>query len=217
MGLFDKLLGKKKLVDSVKKEEKNNSFGDSLDHLEDGELPWGWYYAKQDFIKPRDEKLYELSAKASKVNSIDEEIECLEKLIKYYNEYKDECFSKDECFQKYFTDMHMKCHNSRNSCFEFVEPNIERLNYIKANYHTLLLKEKQVKEAADKKRNLLKNLDSEIMDAIKNNPNIIQSDLYKMFDPLLKDDISEKIYFWAKDGKIKREKSGRSYKLILND
>lgn len=43
------------------------------------------------------------------------------------------------------------------------------------------------------------------------NPGVIQSELYKQLPQYDKDEISNALYWWEKDGKIRREKSGRSY------
>ena len=53
-----------------------------------------------------------------------------------------------------------------------------------------------------------------IKEIISANPGILQSELYRKYDPVLKDSISELLYFAAKDGRIRREKSGRSYQLF---
>ena len=112
----------------------------------------------------------------------------------------------------------MHCHNSRNPDFDFIAPSEERLKYIEENYD-FLVKEQQEKFAMEeKKQSLLNDMDlgKTLKDIITKNPGILQSDVYKMFDPLLKDSISEWLYFSDKDGKIRREKSGRTYQLFWN-
>lgn len=216
MGILDSLF-KKKENNIVEKKESiiQNNKNHDLSHLIDGELPVDWYYETQDFIKPRDAKLFELSIAASKAQNLEEEKRLLEKFIKFYYEYKDECFSKDECYRKYFTDMHMHCHNSKNSDFEFVTPKEERLKYINDNYDSLL-KEQELKNENDlKKEKLMVGLKEKVIKEIKNNPGILQSDLYDKFDHVLKDEISTIIYYSNKEGKIVREKEGRTYKLYI--
>ena len=215
MGLFDffKKSATKNKEDTVTNTNSNN---ECLDKLVDGELPWGWVSAYADFYGPRDAKLYELSSNASHAKNIDDERNCLITLIEFYEQYKEECIAKGECFYKYFSDMHMHCHNSRNPDFEFVAPSKERLSYINENYDSLI-KEQQKNFANEKKKQTLLNdtdLNKAIKDIIINNPGILQSDVYKMFDSLLKDSVSEWLYFSAKNGKIKREKAGRTYQLF---
>lgn len=220
MAIFDGLFKKKETlaventnedkVESISSKKKND-----LTHLIDGELPVEWYYEKSDFIKPRDNKLYELSIAASKATSLEEEKKLLQQFIDFYYEYKNECFSKDECYQKYFIDMHMHCHNSKNPDFEFVKPKEERLKYINENYEQLLEEENLKLINEKKKEKLMIGLKEKIIEEIKSYPGILQSDLYNKFDPILKDEISTIIYYSNKDVKIIREKDGRTYKLFI--
>lgn len=123
---------------TLPKDANHNTYGGRFDKLDkEGNLPWGWEYANESFIKPHDKKLFDLSVECSNTDSIDDEIEKLSIFIDYYYSYKEECISKGECFYKYFCDMHMKCHNSKNECFEFVKPKEERLTFIKDNYEKL--------------------------------------------------------------------------------
>ena len=47
------------------------------------------------------------------------------------------------------------------------------------------------------------------------NPGVVQSELYKQLPQYDKNEISNVLYWWEKDGKIRREKSGRSYALYV--
>ncbi|MBQ8261700.1 MAG: hypothetical protein IJZ00_05395 [Lachnospiraceae bacterium] len=49
---------------------------------------------------------------------------------------------------------------------------------------------------------------------VLSNPGVIQSDLYKKMPQYDKNEISNTLYWWEKEGKIRREKSGRSYALF---
>ncbi len=68
-------------------------------------------------------------------------------------------------------------------------------------------------EEEQKKLVNMQNLDERVMQIIKVEEGIWQRDLYKKFDPSVKSEISEMLYFWAKDGVINREKVGNTYKL----
>jgi hypothetical protein len=202
MGLFDFL---------KKKAPKNTN--NNLTETKNG---WSSLDAYATYHRPNDDKLYELSIAAANAKSIDGEIACLRAFIAFYYHYKNECISKGEGYFKYFSDMHMHCHNSRNPDFDFATPREERLEYILQNYD-ILIKEEQEKIAKEaKKQELLQNTDLEksIKEIITANPGILQSDLYKKYDPILKDSISEFLYFSAKNNRIRREKSGRSYQLF---
>lgn len=194
-------------VISVPKDDNHNSFGDSVEHLVNGELPWGWETAKQSFIKPRDNKLYDLSIRASKANNIDEEIKLLEDFVAYFKEYEKECSEKGECYEKYFLDMHIKQPDKPK--YAWLKDKKDRLKYLKENYEN-------IKEEAKIKDEQGKDLSKKLIEILSNNPGILQSDIYKQFHEVMKDEISSKLYFWNKNGKIRREKSGRSFKVYLN-
>ena len=153
--------------------------------------------------------VFELHVRAYNATSIDEERKLIEKFREYFYLYKNECQKMGECYVKYFSDMHEKCHNSQNPCFSFAEPLEEQLKYNNENYEELVKNE-------SKKKKLLRTLSDDVKAYIRLKPGIIQSELIKKFDPIVKNEVSELLYQWNKDGKIVREKSGRSYKLKLN-
>jgi len=196
-------------VISVPKDNNHNAFGEELDKLRDGELPWGWSLANEDFIKPRDSKLVDLSVASSKAQNVDEEIRLLREFIKYYYTYQEECAQRGECFTKYFSDMWMHCHNSQNEDFEFVSPREERLRFLEAHYDKLIKKEKIIAEESV-------NLDSKILEKIRTNEGILQTELYKDYNAVMKSAIGGRLYFMSKDHVITREKSGSTYKLFTS-
>ena len=55
-----------------------------------------------------------------------------------------------------------------------------------------------------------------IIETIKNNPNILQKDLVKMFHPALKQMVLEQLWNLTKEGIVIKEKSGNSNALKLN-
>ena len=66
-----------------------------------------------------------------------------------------------------------------------------------------------------KKENIINWLRPELLNIVIENPGILQTDIYKMFDAALKPEVSNQLYLlYAKDI-ITREKSGRSYKLYI--
>ena len=71
-------------------------------------------------------------------------------------------------------------------------------------------------EARQKAEAFKKTLTDEmIISVLKQNPDIVQKDFYKLYDPDFKSAISEKLYFMAKEGKIERVKSGSTYILKI--
>lgn len=183
-------------------EEKSTGVGEESIN----KLPFGWYTKNEAFIKPRDARLYELSKAAYTSNTIDEEKNNIKTYLLYFDEYKNECKAQGKNFEIYFNQMHMKYdekkYNRPNQKFE------ERLKEIEENYDILIQEEVE-------RRLALQSIDDDLMNAIRNNPGIIQSELIKKFPECVKSDVSEKLYFWAKEGKIRREKSGRSYSLYI--
>ena len=195
-------------VISIPKDNNHNSFGQELDKLIDGELPFGWEHAKQDFIKPRDNKLFDLSIRASKTDNIDVEIKLLEEFIAFFKEYENECKAMGECYEKYFIDMHIKNLDKPN--YSWLNERKERLKYLEENKDKLIA-EKQIKDVC------LKDLIQKLENIIVNNQGILQSEIYKQFNEIMKDEISSQLYYWAKEGKIRREKSGKTYKIYYNN
>lgn len=51
---------------------------------------------------------------------------------------------------------------------------------------------------------------------LKESPSILQTDVYKQFDPIVKKDIQSILYFLDKGGVITRTKSGSTYQIHLN-
>jgi hypothetical protein len=50
---------------------------------------------------------------------------------------------------------------------------------------------------------------------VRENPGVIQTELYKVFGGYSQEDIRYALYFAAEHGSIKKEKKGRSYSLTL--
>ena len=114
------------------------------------------------------------------------------------------CASKGECYEFWCNEILIGkgCLEKRTEELKDLENNLEDL-------------EEKYKKRAFFETEILPNLENELLKIIKENPGIIQKDIYKKFDQDLKSDISSLLYFMAKDGKIKREKAGNSYKLNI--
>ena len=170
------------------------------------ELPFGWYTKNEAFIKPRDSHLFDLLNAVIHSKSIDEEKKNTKDYLAYFEEYKKECNSKGKYFKLYFEQMHMiydeKKYSSPTQRYE------DRLKEIEENYDVLIQEEIETRLA-------LQTLDNDLMTAIKENPGILQSELVKQFPQCIKHEVTERLYVWAKEGKIKREKNGRSYSLYV--
>lgn len=94
----------------------------SAEKLENGELPFGWYAKHKDYLKSKEQLMTSLAANLPPTSENQLRIDKLKELISYFYTFKNECESKNECFKKYFNDMWMHCHNSKNSDFVYITP-----------------------------------------------------------------------------------------------
>lgn len=108
-----------------------NSFGESLDKLTNGELPFGWIYKHKDYYKPKDDLMTAIAVQIRLTKEPTERIQHLQNLIDYFYSYKAECETKGECFKKYFEDYWMHCHNRNNVDFVYIKPYEDELNKLK--------------------------------------------------------------------------------------
>ncbi len=184
-----------------------NSMNEPLDKLVNGELPWGWITHNQEFISQKESPLTQY-ANASRNGNIDERIRVLKEMISYYENIKQEFYSKSECHRKYFQDMWEHCHNSRNDDFEYITPYKETLCDLIQNYDSL-------KAAEEKRISNLHKLDEKLYNFIYSHDGVLQRDIYKEFDSSVKSDIQDLLYQWDKCGKIKREKTGNTYRVSV--
>lgn len=82
-------------------------------------------------------------------------------------------------------------------------------------YRNDLKKIEENLDALIEKENLINWLKPELLRMVREEPGVIQSDLYKRFDAELKPEVSNQLYLLYAKGLITREKSGRSYKLYI--
>ena len=193
MGLFKK----KKDVSP-----KTNSFGEPLDKLVDGELPWGWVSANREFTAKISSEfdVFLHDWIDSRKLSPREQYAALKSLVLYLNDVKKLCYSKGECFAFWFSEIL----TSNN----YLSTITAELNELEQNIE-------QLQNQYETKKIALNNIDSKIIMALKNNDGILQSDFVKLFDPSIQVDVKNKLYYMEKEGKVVRIKSGRSYTLHL--
>lgn len=186
---------------SKPKDKYHNSFGQEITHLtEDGELPWGWIYANRDFTEPIEEQYRYLQDTYISAKKEDKGVRAvhaaLKSFVTYMEDTKKLCESKGECFAEWSTLM-----VANDASIEMYRKD---LVYMEENMDVLICKEKLVKQ-----------MKTDLLNIIKEEPGIVQADLYKRFDAELKGDVSSELYRLSASGVITREKSGRSYKLYL--
>lgn len=213
IGEIAKILAENKII-STPKDKYHNVFGQDITHLdEDGELPWGWISANKEFTERiNTEYKYFLDAWYDIRNKdVIKERWALKSLVIYLEDAKKLCISKGECFVKWFDDL--------IASQERIDEYKTRQNYIEDNIDALLEAEKLKKEEEKRRREIEENIMPKVKEALieimENEPNIMQSELCKRFDPELKSYISSELYYMEKSGLIGREKSGRSYKLYV--
>lgn len=170
---------------------------EQVKHLEHGELPFGWINSHKTFIQPiESQNRYFLNNWLESRNKAPKEYyAALKSFILFLQDTKKLCDSKGECYSKWFNDI--------IADKDYINNRINELNQIQLNFN-------QLNESHKFKQSLTS---ESILLVIKQNEGILQTELYKHFDSILQSDLSEKIYRLATEGKIKREKNGRTYSL----
>lgn len=194
MGLLDFL---KKMLTQNTNDDKSSET--DFEHLtKDGELPWGWIYRNKEFTDKIDgEYSYFLRMWLDSRNrSPKEHYAALKSFVLYLEDAEKLCKSKGECFETWFYEL--------IAPKEYIDKRIKELDELTANLDSL--------QADFEMRNdQLADLENRIVKMLIDNPEILQSDFVKLFDPLVQNDVREKLYFMDKSGKLERTKSGRSY------
>lgn len=136
---------------------------------------------------------------------VSERISDLNNLIFTYEKIRKKCISLGEEYEKYFYNSWEK--RSSSDGLTYIERFIKELNELEQNFYAL-------REAEKRHQRESVNLKSRLLNVIKDNPGIKQSEIYKFFDGSVKEDIRSILYFSEKDGTVKREKTGNTYKVF---
>lgn len=183
---------------------------DFLKKKNDSEIkPIEFYEILNREVKPLENIMVGFSSSLPSIKKVDDRIDVLKALIESYYDLRSKCISLGPDYQSYFSRMWEHCHNSRNKDFCFIEKYEEELENLSAN-RDLLFSEQSLHEEKSK------NLEQEVVKILAKNPVILQTDIYKKFDPVVQKDIQSILYFMAKEGKIKRKKAGNSYLIYSN-
>lgn len=188
-----------------------NSFGEPIDKLVDGDLPWGWMFHNKDFTDKIQAEFEHFRKEWADSRNGDpkEEYWSLKSFLMYIDDLQAECDKKGECFGFWCSQILVGD--------DWKAKLKSRLCDLEAN------KDKYEKEYADRLE-LERKLadfnstvsDEFILEMIRCNAGILQKDFYKLFDNVVaKEALSERLYWMDKKGKIKRTKQGNSYKLEL--
>lgn len=195
---------KKKTTNDKIVNKRTNYAGESLEHLDkDGNLPWGWLSANREFCdKIQNEYSYFLNLWIeSKNQEPKKRYEGLKSLVLWLNSAKTLCYSMNECFSKWFSDVIAS------------DEDIARwetdLDELQNNFH-------EIERVWNIRQRELPKLEENIKFYIQQHDGILQTDFVKMFDEVIHHEVKEKLYYMAKAGTIERIKSGRSYALHIN-
>lgn len=167
------------------------------------ELPFGWVTNNASFIQPRDKKIYDLLSVAKSGKSVSQRVQAYKDLINYFLFYKDECRQKGELFELYFDQMWMHKDSKK---YDFIKEWQNELTEIEDSYLDI----KETEDAIEKAKPTIK---EDLFLIIKDNPGILQKDIYLKFEPAIKQLVLDTLYELVCEGKIKKEKFGNSNKL----
>ena len=183
---------------------KDVFFSADFEHLtKDGELPWGWYAhnKEKDIVdKIGSEHTYFLNMWLDSRNkSPKEQYAPLKSFVLFLEDAEKLCTQKNECVEFWFYNI--------IASKDYIEQRKKELQHLVENFDSL---QKQYEE----RQYELLYLDESIIKKLKENQGVLQSDFVKTFNPVIQNDVKERLYQLEKAGKLQRTKSGRSY--ILN-
>ena len=164
------------------------------------------------------------------IYDIDKRLKQCEKAINAHQKFKDFCHDKGEGGILFYEQW---LHDDNTTYNDFI--NLERLNqeinllrndreasivrlkkaYLVSEYGSV--EEGERTEAEEKTRKeYLKKLRKNILYLIKNNPGILQKDIYSKLMDYNKSDIIRELDNYQKQGKIRKDKKGNTYELHLS-
>jgi hypothetical protein len=180
-----------------KKNSANPKFHRTED--DDDELSSCFYHKFQKTISLAEDKLFKLANSISSDN-LDEEVIRTKKTIAHYEQFREFCYSHGKGGQIYFDDMWEHCHNSKNPDFSYIE-------YFENHLDKLEMRRLNIDEHAI--------IRSKLIEFIKANDGIKQSNIYKEFEPDYKHIIRSVLMDLEKYGIITRVKKGNTYELHI--
>lgn len=189
MGFFDFVKNKKEVEPT------------DFEHLtKEGELPFGWVYHNKDFVG-RINSAYLIFLNVwleSKSKTPKEQYAALKSLVVYLEDVERLCKKKGECFEFWFNEI--------LTSPGYLEQRKDELEKLITNFD-------EIEKNFQNKERELADLNAKIVNLLKENPGIIQADFVKLFDPIIQNEVKEKLYYMDKAGYLERIKTGRSYTL----
>lgn len=155
-------------------------------------------------------KFFKTEISISEAKSYDEKLLRCQQTIDVFKEIESFCFS--------FNDPNGILYFQYSWSYSKKLNDYHVLSHITSKYNDLIenrdvyIEEFRIKNLIDEK---CKVLDNELLHLIENNVGIIQTDIYKLYEPYMKDTVSLYLYNLDKQGVIKRTKKGRTYSLEI--
>lgn len=203
MGIFDFLKKNKKENGNtthfdiiVKTGDKPTSKPDvDFEHLTDeGELPWGWIHHNKEFTdRISSEYSYFLNLWLdARKKSPRELYPALKSFVIYLEDAEKLCVPMGECFEVWFYGL--------IASKDYIDKRKNELNELTENLEEL-------QQIYEKKQLLLQS----VVNLLKANDGILQSDFKYLFDEPFQNDVTNILYHLHKEGKLERIKEGRTY------
>lgn len=165
-----------------------------------------YYQTIENEIKPLENKIVNFAIAAKNRKKVDERIAALDAVIKTYYSLESKCASLGPKYKKYFSEMWGSAFTKRNSGRSYIGKFEDELKDLKKNRPEMI-----EREALHTKES--KGLEKKVVEILRRSPGILQTEVYNQFNPVAKRDIQSILYFMEKSGEIRREKSGRTYKI----
>lgn len=166
-----------------------------FEHLTpEGELPLGWLYHNKSFIdKTQADYSYFFDnwLDATKKSPV-QLYSALKSFVVYLEDIERICKSKGECFEFWYYEI--------IASKDYIEKRKNELKELTAN-------REELQQIYEKKQQLF----PAVIDLLKANDGILQSEFKQLFDEPFQNDVADILYHLAKDGKLERTKTGRTY------
>ena len=158
--------------------------------------------------KVYESQLVEFVVSARDEKDIDKRIEYYQVAVETYYHFKDVFYEKGDAHVKYFRDMweHSSSKYNKGKCY--ITDIEEKMNdLVKNRDHLKALQERRMVSHVD--------LDESISELLRQNPGMLQKEIYKHFDEVLKPVVQSNLYYGEKEGRYLRIKNGSSYEVYL--
>lgn len=159
-----------------------------------------YYQTIKKKIQPLENRMVSSAVRSRESKKVDERISALNEVIRTYHQIRHICTELGTEYEEYFSQAW------KPTYVEKFERELETL----LKNQGRLAQEEQIHDRESV------NLKERVCKILKEHPGILQTDVYKQFNPTIQSDIQSILYFMARDGSIKREKSGKTYRIFYN-